>query len=64
MKMPLRFTAGALLALTIQAVCFAQTLHANQYGFQYVRSGPGLPTISWSIRGVLSRSFQQPVVDF
>ncbi len=28
MKMSLRFTAGALLALTMQAVCFAQ--HYNQ----------------------------------
>ena len=40
MKMSLRFTAGALLALTMQAVCFAQHLHANQSGFQHVRSGP------------------------
>jgi hypothetical protein len=62
MKMSLRFTAGALLVLTVQAVCRA-ALHANESGLQHARSGPGYrPSVGQSVGFVAE--FQQPVVDF
>jgi len=62
MKMSLRFTAGALLALIMQAVCFAQ--HYKQTNLVSDTSGVA-PVYRSSVdqpMGIVAQ-FQQPVVD-